>query len=106
MNKLAVILFAILAAAPAAAHDAPPTAAQPNGWTYPLSCCSNMDCHPVRDQAVTEGPRGFVIQATGELITSRDSRIKNSPDGLYHQCTVGGAPNGRTICLFVPPRSY
>lgn len=106
MIKPAAILLAVLTAAPAAAHDALPTAAQPNGWAYPLSCCSGMDCHQVRDQAVVEGPRGYVIKLTGELITSRDSRIKDSPDGLFHQCTVGGEPTGRTICLFVPPRSY
>jgi hypothetical protein len=65
-----------------------------------------MDCSQVRDQAVLEGPRGYVITLTGELITPRDTRIKNSPDGLFHQCTVAGEPAGRTVCLFVPPRSY
>jgi hypothetical protein len=107
MNKLtAVLFFAALTSAPAAAHEASPTAAQPNGWTYPFSCCSGIDCHQVRDQAVLEGPRGYVIKLTGELIMSRDARIKDSPDGLFHQCTVAGKPTGRTICLFVPPRSF
>ena len=106
MSKLAAILFAAVTAAPAAAHDATPTAAQPNGWTYPLSCCSGFDCHEIRDRAVLEDSRGYVIKLTGELITSRDSRIKTSPDGRFHQCTVAGEATGRTICLFVPPRSF
>lgn len=99
-------LFAFAIAAPAVAHDATPTAAQPNGWTYPFSCCSGMDCREIKSQAVLEGPRGYVIKLTGELITPRDTRIKNSPDGQFHHCTVAGEPAGRTICLFVPPRSF
>lgn len=106
MSKRGVTLFALVIAAPAAAHDATPTAAQPNGWTYPFSCCSGMDCREIRSQAVLEGPRGYVIKLTGELITSRDTRIRNSPDGQFHHCTVAGQPTGRTICLFVPPRSF
>ncbi|MFT2214999.1 hypothetical protein [Rhizobium giardinii] len=106
MHKLQAIIFAVLTAAPAAAHDAKPTAAQPNGWTYPFSCCSGFDCREIRDQAVVEGPRGYLIKLTGELIMSRDTRIKNSPDGQFHQCTVAGEATGRTICLFVPPRSF
>ena len=106
MNKPIAILFFTALTVPAAAHDAQPTAAQPNGWTYPFSCCSGIDCHQVSDQAVLEGSRGYVIKLTGELIMSRDTRIKNSPDGLFHQCTVAGKPTGRTICLFVPPRSF
>lgn len=106
MRKPAAILLAVATAAPAAAHDATPTAAQPNGWTYPFSCCSGMDCREIRDQAVLEGPRGYVIKLTGELITPRDTRIKHSPDGQFHHCTVAGEPTGRTLCLFVPPRSF
>jgi hypothetical protein len=106
MNKLTAILFFTALTAPAAAHDALPTAAQPNGWTYPFSCCSGIDCRQVSDQAVLEGSRGYVIKLTGELIMSRDTRVKNSPDGQFHQCTVAGKPTGRTICLFVPPRSF
>ncbi|WP_438270286.1 hypothetical protein, partial [Rhizobium mongolense] len=106
MGKAAAIFFAVVIAAPAVAHDATPTAAQPHGWTYPFSCCSGMDCREIHDQGVLEGPRGYVIKLTGELITPLDTRIKNSPDGQFHQCTVAGEPTGRTICLFVPPRSF
>jgi hypothetical protein len=106
MSKPVAILIALLTAAPAAAHDAKPTPAQPNGWKYPFSCCSNYDCREIRNQAVLEGPNGYVIKLTGELIQSQDTRIKFSPDGQFHHCTVAGEPKGRTICLFVPPRAF
>lgn len=94
---------------PALAHDAIPTAAKPNGWSYPFSCCSGYDCREVKageKGAVQETPKGYVIKATGELIPFGDTRIKNSPDGEYHWCSVAGADDSRTICLFVPPPAY
>ena len=36
---------------PAAAHDAKPTAAMPQGWSYPFSCCSGYDCREVSSEA-------------------------------------------------------
>lgn len=87
-------------------HDAPRTDAQPQGWSYPWSCCSGIDCRPVSDAAISERPEGYVIQATGEVIAHGDTRLKNSPDGEFHWCSVAGAEDGRTICLFVPPRSF
>jgi cupin superfamily acireductone dioxygenase involved in methionine salvage len=32
--------------------------------------------------------------------------VKNSPDGVYHWCSVAGANDSKTICLFVPPKGY
>ena len=55
---------------------------------------------------ISERPEGYVIQGTGEVVAYSDGRLKNSPDGEYHWCSVAGADNSRTICLFVPPRSY
>jgi hypothetical protein len=49
----------------------------------------------------SRGPRGYVIKLTGKLLTPRDTRIKNSPDGQFRQCTVASEPTGRTVCLFV-----
>ena len=100
---------AILAAGmpgPAAAHDAKPTAARPQGWSYPFSCCSGYDCREVSSKAISEKPEGYVIKGTGEIVAYSDGRLKNSPDGEYHWCSVAGADDSRTICLFVPPRSY
>lgn len=87
-------------------HDARPTTAKPLGWSYPFSCCSGIDCREVDDAAIIESARGYVIRATGELIPMSDSRIKASPDGRFHWCSVAGADDGRTICLFVPPRGF
>ena len=90
----------------ASAHDAMPTAAQPNGWTYPFACCSGYDCRAVSDKAISERPEGYVINGTGEVVGYADARVKRSPDGEYHWCSVAGSNEGRTICLFVPPRGF
>lgn len=96
----ALSLLVLACPAPARAHDAPA------GWKYPFSCCSGYDCRPVPTKSVSEGPGGYVIKPTGELITYSDTRVRNSPDGEFHWCSVAGADDGRTICLFVPPRAY
>lgn len=87
-------------ASPAIAHDAP------KGWSYPFSCCSGFDCREVSAQSISEKPQGYVIKGTGELVSYADARLKNSPDGEYHWCSVAGANDSRTICLFVPPHSF
>jgi hypothetical protein len=43
-------------------HDALPTAAKPQGWSYPFACCANYDCESVPDSAVIEGARGYEIR--------------------------------------------
>lgn len=91
---------------PASPHDALLTAAKPNGWTYPFSCCSGYDCREVPQSSIGERPEGYVIKATGEVIAYGDKRVKDSPDGAFHWCSVAGANDGKTICLFVPPRSF
>jgi hypothetical protein len=109
MLILAGALYLMLAVVRAEAHDAMPTAVAPKGWTYPYSCCSGYDCREVSTGPtgiVRERPEGYVIAKTGEVIGYQDKRIKESPDGLYHWCSVAGADDGRTICLFAPPRSY
>lgn len=90
----------------AAAHDALPTAAAPNGWTYPISCCSNYDCREVSDADVHEGADGYTVPG-GELVPYNDKRVRVSPDGKFHFCAhQAGDSKGRTICLFAPPRAY
>lgn len=99
----ALALACLLVAMRVHAHDAP------KGWTYPFSCCSDYDCNPVGSAwggRIEERPDGFVIAATGEVIPYSDARVKHSPDGDFHWCAVAGKPDGRTICLFVPPRSF
>lgn len=85
-----------LSPSPAAAHEAP------TGWSYPFACCSGFDCRPAK---VAETPTGFVVPS-GEIVPMTDSRVRPSPDGLFHWCSVAGADDGRTICLFTPPRSF
>lgn len=96
----------LLMAPNARAHDALPTTAQPHGWTYPFSCCSGYDCREVAENAIRERPEGYVIEGTGEVIAYTDSRIKNSPDGVFHWCSVAGANDGHTVCLFAPQRGF
>lgn len=106
IGLLAFGISCSLLVAGAAAHDAIPTAAKPKGWAYPFSCCSGYDCREVPEAAISERPEGYVIEGTGEIVAYQDQRLKDSPDGEFHWCSVAGANDGRTICLFVPPRSY
>ena len=93
-------VFLISSCIAASAHDAP------TGWAYPNSCCSGIDCRPVSKAQISERPDGFVINSTGEIIASGDTRLKDSPDCEYHWCSVAGEEQSRTICLFVPPRGF
>lgn len=99
---LAISIFVLLnlSAVPSRSHDAP------KGWSYPFACCSGLDCREVPKRDIGEGPKGYVIERTGELVPYRDVRLHDSPDGEYHWCSVDGADDTRTICLFVPPKSY
>jgi hypothetical protein len=90
----------ILLSSAAFSHDAP------KGWSYPFACCSGYDCREVSASTVGEKPEGYVIASTGEVLPYSDTRIKNSPDGEYHWCSVAGKSDGKTICLFVPPKSF
>ncbi|MBZ9704617.1 MULTISPECIES: hypothetical protein [unclassified Mesorhizobium] len=111
VGRLMLCLLAIAAIAlpmaPAFAHDAKPTAAKPLGWSYPFACCANYDCRTAHTGEVLEKPEGYVIAGTGEVVPMTDKRVKDSPDGEFHWCAhQAGLDAGKTICLFVPPRSY
>jgi hypothetical protein len=60
----------------------------------------------VSSKQISERPEGYQIRGTGEILAYSDKRLKDSPDGEYHWCSVAGANNTRTICLFVPPPSF
>ncbi|MGO8241251.1 hypothetical protein ACC806_34505 [Rhizobium ruizarguesonis] len=103
LGKNFVIAAAGLIAGTVQAHDAPA------GWRYDLKCCSGIDCREVNHDPgvrVKETPEGYLISTTGETISYRDTRIRQSPDGEYHWCSSGGLDTSRTICLYVPPRGY
>lgn len=110
MHELQTTLFAVLTVTPPAADDAKPAAAQPNGWTYPFSSCRVFGCLEIRERVVVEDPIGYPIKVIGELITSRDTRIKNSPDRQFHQSAVSGpvAPTNRAswTSSFARPYPY
>jgi len=100
MARSALIVAALAYALPSMAHDAP------SGWQYDWQCCQNLDCRQISSSLVKEGPNGYVITIDNETVPYKDARIKNSPDGMYHWCTVDGRDDSRTICLYVPPRDY
>ena len=112
MGSACAVAFGMVLATSAYAHSAIPTAAKPQGWKYPFSCCSGYDCREVGDSRsqskvkIEETPQGYRISSTGEILAYSDTRLKDSPDGEFHWCSVAGADDSRTICLFVPPRSY
>ena len=99
-SLLSLASLPIVAGVPASAHDAA------SGWKYPLACCSDFDCREVAEADVVEGPQGYVIKVTGEVIPMTSRKVRNSPDGQFHWCSVAGKADGKTICLFVPPRAY
>ena len=57
-------------------------------------------------KAISEKPQGYVINITGEVVPYADKRVRVSPDGEFHWCSVAGEEKSRTLCLFVPPHSY
>lgn len=80
-----------------------------SGWSYPMQCCSGYDCRPIggsesdKAERVYETALGYRFLTSDEVIPYGDPRVKVSPDGEYHWCTVQGKSDGKTICLFVPP---
>jgi hypothetical protein len=77
----------------------------PSGWAYPQACCANQDCREVAQQSIKELPDGYHLPS-GEVVGYLDKRVRESPDGEWHLCTVQGLETGRAICLFIPPRGF
>ncbi|KQZ15922.1 hypothetical protein ASD44_09765 [Mesorhizobium sp. Root554] len=95
-----VVVCLLMLGGRAFAHEAP------TGWTYPLSCCASYDCRETKAGEVTERQDGFHVPS-GEVVPMTDRRVKDSPDGAFHWCAhQAGLDAGKTICLFVPPRSF
>lgn len=104
--KILVICFSMFAFS-ALAHEAIPTAGMPNGWEYGWDCCSAGDCYQELDANVREYYNGYLIVSTKEIIPYDDKRIRKSMDGYFHRCTPAGDPKMlRSLCLYVPPRSF
>lgn len=71
-----------------------------HSW-YDLVCCSDKDCGPVPEGEVVPTAQGWLIKRTNEVIPFNEA--KKSLDNDFHVCRVGGASNGKVICLYVPP---
>lgn len=71
---------------------------------YDPECCRDRDCAPLADGAVVEDAAGFLIVATGRRIDRDSPKVRLSPDGRWHLCTLGGEPGGTVLCLYVPGR--
>lgn len=93
----AVVAFFVVASIGSAfSHEAP------TGWSFDPMCCGSFDCYQVQDDAIGEGPDGYVVRETGEIIPYQSYRAKNSPDGLTYRCSVGGDPQAHTYCIYKP----
>lgn len=102
MSKFALWLLAIFAVilylsglswAPAHAHS----------W-YDPECCHDRDCRPVPDAEIVERADGVYIPSSGDLIPYGSSKIRMSPDGKKHLCTVAGAVGSAPLCIYLPGR--
>lgn len=85
---LAATLMA-LGSSTAIAHD----------W-YPISCCSDKDCHALREESgetVTESPEGWKLW-DGRIIARGIAKL--SPDRRFHLCETSAKT---IICFFAPP---
>lgn len=102
-----LVLTALMAASPAMAHDAVPTAMQPNGWAYSFACCSTTDCKELPAGEITSAKGGWQVGSTGEIIPYADNRIKRSQDELFHRCSVDGDfSRPESLCLYVPDQGF
>ena len=46
---------------------------------------------------VAEIPEGYRISSTGEVVGYGDARLKDSPDGEFHWCSVAGADDNDVV---------
>ncbi|NKC33483.1 hypothetical protein [Falsiroseomonas selenitidurans] len=103
-----LMLLALVASLPAAAHQAP------SGWDYDQDCCHTRDCAPVPDGAVAEVAGGYRVRVmpgshpmlppgappVDAFVPHGDRRIRVSGDEDRHACLSRG---GAVLCVYVPP---
>lgn len=94
------IIIILLTTTSVAAHVAN------SGFIYPQGCCGDKDCREIDSSMVKETKDGYRVLYTDEVISHSDERIKFSPDGVYHWCSINGLDTSRTVCLYVPLKGY
>lgn len=99
---IAAFAFSIVLVLAAHGHKAPPSAAQPAGWQYDMSCCHNQDCAPVDKISYTPVGQMVVTTKFGSAAVPLDIKppaLRTSPDTLMHACII----NENLRCLYMPP---
>jgi hypothetical protein len=71
---------------------------------YDWDCCSDRDCQPVAEGMVAEESGGYRVLLTNQFIDRNSPKVRMSPDGRWHVCTLGGNLGGSVLCLYVPGR--
>jgi hypothetical protein len=82
--------------------------ARAHGW-YPLRCCHDRDCAPIRADSITRQGDNYVITikaGTHPMVIDADivrtwpiERSEPSQDAEHHICL---SPDQRVLCLFIP----
>lgn len=65
---------------------------------YEWACCSNLDCAPVADSAITTTDQGYRVNATMETVPYGDARIRKPIDENYHVCR--NQSTGVLLCIY------
>ncbi len=113
LRLVMLLILLLIGAHLALAHDALPTADQPQGWNYSIVCCHRKDCRRVEEDEqasfVQETRSGWYIKPLDELIPFGDKREQLSQDRFFHWCKCDVSyPDaipctvGKTRCLYVP----
>src|SRR5262245_17379500 len=102
--RAAAAATSLLAPLTVHAHQAP------SGWSYPVQCCSVIDCAEIPTSAVKETRGGYrvtlkpgdhvMVDAPFETVVPY-AKAKAAPDGAYHICL---SPTLKVLCFFAGPR--
>lgn len=102
MSRSGIALFlaslcALVAAAPALAHDSWISRGKFRSPVTGEWCCGELDCKIIPSSAVIVSAPGYVISYLGETVPHEEALP--SPDGHYWRCH---RPDGTRRCFFAP----
>ena len=73
-----------------------------HSW-YPVECCSEKDCEPLKADEVRDLPEGYLFP-NGQTVPNNLTR--QSRDGQYHWCRIMGTniiiKSDDKYCVFIP----